>query len=183
MNPFKIKLYIKNGKVLKALGIGFLAFAGLYVLMAVTGGLTVEEGDNIVSMVINMVAFFGGIGAVMLFFGCRFLARGKKFNRYVAILSDCNEYAIDNIAAAYPTTYDVAVKDLQKMIDLGCFFNAYIDMNKRELVMQKLTSSDIPSVAKSTAPGTRTVKCPNCGATNTIAQGAASKCEYCGSPL
>lgn len=182
--------YIKNGKSLRVLGYILLGLAGIYLIMGLTGELKTEDGSSIVGGVIVAEIIFGGGGALCVFKGMEYIKRGAKYNRYVSIINASNDLLVDNIAAAVPTTYDKAIADIQSMLDAGFFMNAYLDLNKRELIMAKVAPQ--PSVAVNTgytgSQGAvdnqpRSVKCPNCGATNTIVPGAKNECEYCGSAL
>lgn len=182
--------YVKNGKSLKILGIVLLCFAGIYLIMGLTDGFQpTEDGSSVIGGVIVCELIFGGCGALCLIKGMKHVKRGEKYNRYVSIINASNDLLIDNIAAAVPTTYDRATSDIQSMLDAGYFMNAYLDLNRRELIMAKAASQ--PNVvinnvytntnAADSVP--RSVKCPNCGATNTIILGTKNECEYCGSPL
>ncbi|MDD3192468.1 MAG: TFIIB-type zinc ribbon-containing protein [Oscillospiraceae bacterium] len=175
--------YIKNGKALKNLGVVLICFAGLYLIMLFTGDLTAGP-------VLSIILIFGGSGALCLYKGMEYIKRGTKYNRYVAIINASNDLLVDNIAAAVPTTYDQAVKDIQSMLDDGFFMNAYLDLNKRELIMAKaapqpnvIANNMFVGSQGATNNQPHSVKCPNCGATNTVVPGAKNECEYCGSPL
>lgn len=180
--------YLKNGKALKTFGWVLFGFGIFYLIMGLAGELETEDGSSVVGGIIIMLLLFCGGGLCMVFKGKEFVKRGTKFSRYVAIVNASKNTLIDNIAAAYPTTYDSAASDLQKMIDIGYFQNAYIDLNQRELVMPVIQSTNYTgnnaagqNLTTDTKP--RTVKCPNCGATNKLMSGAINECEYCGSPL
>lgn len=180
--------YSKNGKSLKIFGWVLFGMGILYFIMGLTGELATEDGSSAVGRTVLLVILFCGGGLFAVFKGKQFVDRGAKFGRYVAIVNAGSDTSLDNIAAAYPTTYDNAAADLQQMIDAGYFLNAYIDLDKRELVMPA-TRSIKGAVSNSSGngmpadPKPRTVKCPNCGATNMIISGAINECEYCGSPL
>lgn len=183
--------YIKNGKSLRILGYILLGFAIVYLIMAFTGDLKSEDGSSIVGGVIVAEIIFGGGGALCVFKGIEYIKRGTKYNRYVSIINASNDLLIDNIAAAVPTTYDKAIADIQSMLDAGFFMNAYLDLNKRELIMAKTATqpnivvnniyADHSAGEANSQP--HSVKCPNCGATNTVVPGAKNECEYCGSAL
>lgn len=183
--------YIKNGKSLRILGYILLGFAVVYLIMAFTGDLKSEDGSSIVGGVIVAEIIFGGGGALCVFKGFEYIKRGTKYNRYVSIINASSDLLIDNIAAAVPTTYDKAIIDIQSMLDAGFFMNAYLDLNKRELIMAKAATQPnivvnnvyaVPSAGE-TNNQPHSVKCPNCGATNTVVPGAKNECEYCGSAL
>lgn len=178
--------YIKNGKSLKILAWVLIGFAVIYLIMGITGDLETEDGSSIVGGVIMMLMIFGGGGAFALYKAHSYIKKGTKYNRYISIINSSNNTLIDNIAAAYPTSFEQAAKDLQSMLDDGYFMNAYVDLNRRELIMPPKTATVNVAVNQSTSPSygqTTSVKCKNCGATNTVVPGTENECEYCGSPL
>ena len=178
--------YIKNGKSLKILAWILIGFAVMYLIMGITGELETEDGSSVVSGVIVMLMIFGGGGAFALYKAHSYIKKGTKYNRYVSIINSSNDMLIDNIAADYPTTYEKATEDIQSMIDDGYFMNAYIDLNRRELIMPQRSVSVNVTVNQNTAHADAkptSVKCKNCGATNMVVPGAVNECEYCGSPL
>jgi hypothetical protein len=179
---------IENGKSLRVLGYILLGCAAVFLIMAVSGEIKTEDGSSIVGRVVVAEITFVGCGALCVFKGIEYIKRGTKYNRYVAIINASNDLLVDNIAAAMSTTYDKAVEDIQSMLDAGYFTNSYLDLKKRELIMAKSkcsytvnTEHDDSQDAKNNQP--YSMKCPNCGATNTIVPGAKNECEYCGSPL
>ena len=178
--------YAKNGKSLKTLGWILLCFAAIYLLMFMTGDLVTEDGGSIVGPILVVIFLFGGGGILSLIKGNQYIKKGAKYNRYVSIINTSSDLFIDNIAAAYPTSFEEAAKDLQSMLDDGYFMNSYIDLNRRELIMpQKATTSNtiVNQQVAPTKSQPKSVKCQNCGATNTVVPGVVNECEYCGSPL
>lgn len=178
--------YIKNGKSLKILAWILIGFAVMYLIMGITGELETEEGSSVVGGVIMMLVIFGGGGAFALYKAHSYIKKGTKYNRYVSIINSSNDTLIDNIAAAYPTSFEQAAKDLQSMLDDGYFMNAYVDLNRRELIMPPKATTVNVAVNQNTSPShgqPTSVKCKNCGATNTVVPGTVNECEYCGSPL
>lgn len=179
--------YGQNGKTMLILGWILIGMGFIYLIMGLTGELTAENGGSIVGPLIIALIFFVGGGVALVFFGKRFMTRAAEFARYVAIVNSRDEYSIDNIAAAYPATYEKTCTDLQLMLDAGYFLNSYLDLQRRELVMSKPARTAVPSAttaqSSTASTGPRIVKCPSCGAINTIPSGGLGECEYCGSPL
>lgn len=182
--------YVNNGKALRILGCILIAFAAMYLTMALTGNLETTDGSSIVGGVIVGEIIFVGGGVLCVFIGCKYIRRGIKYNRYVSIINASDNLLVDNIAAAMHTTYDKAIEDIQAMLDEGFFMNSYLDLNKRKLIIEKVAAKPSVNVNNANADLQRPannrahpVKCPNCGATNTIVSGAKNECEYCGSPL
>ena len=132
---------IKNGKSLKILGWVLIGFAAMYLLLGITGELQTEDGSSAVGGIIVAECIFGGLGALSLVKGIQYIKCGEKYNRYVSVVNASNDLLIDNIAAAIPTTYEKAAADLQAMIDAGYFMNAYVDLNRQELVMHEINKA------------------------------------------
>lgn len=176
--------YIKNGRSLKILAWILIGLAVTYSILGITGELKAEDGSSVVGIVIVVVMIFGVGGIFALYKSHSYIKKGTKYNRYVSIINSSNDTSIDNIAAAYPTTYEKATRDIQSMIDDGFFMNAYIDLNRRELIMPQRSANVTANQNAAHADAQPTsVKCKNCGATNKFIAGAANECEYCGSPL
>ena len=111
--------------------------------------------------------------------------------KYIDVIVNGGERQLDNIASAVGVTYDVACKQVQKLIDDGYFKNMYLNTNERTVIvnnpkteMPVQTSAEITLEQKVVAQQqpARVVKCTTCGANNTI-YGETGECEYCGSPL
>jgi len=180
--------YLENGRCLKTYGFVLLGLGIFYLIMGFLGEIQTEDDSSIVGNVITGLIIFCGGGLLMIRKGKQFMTRGKKFNRYVAIINAENDTSIDRIASAYPTTYTVAVNDLQQMLDFGYFLNAYIDQHQRALIMPPSKSTNFTSVMTDqnnnlALKKPRIIKCPSCGAINKILPGKTNECEYCGSPL
>lgn len=168
--------YIKNGKALKNLGLVLMFFGAIYLIMSIT--------DDVAMLTAFFI--FGGLGVLSFVKGNQYIKKGNKYNRYVSIINANNNTLIDNIAAAYPTSFEQATEDIQSMLDDGYFMNSYIDLNRRELIMpQRSVSVNVTVNQNTTRTETQptSVKCKNCGATNKVVHGVANECEYCGSPL
>lgn len=179
---------LKNSKVLNIIGGVFLAFAIIYLLMAITGNLKTRDGSSAVKSLITAFLFFGGGGTFMIYTAKKMKVNSERLKKYIAIVINNNETSIDNIAAAIPTSYDKAIKELQKMIDNNYFKNAYIDVSEREIVLpkkntQKETTSNIQRNSPINESEIKVVVCKNCGANNKVVEGQVCECEYCGSML
>lgn len=168
--------YIKNGKALKNLGIVLMCFGAIYLITSIT--------DDVAMLTAFFI--FGGLGVLSFIKGNQYIKKGNKYNRYVSIINANNNMLIDNIAAAYPTSFEQAAKDIQSMLDDGYFMNSYIDLNRRELIMPQRATAVNVVVNQPVTPinfQPHSIKCQNCGATNKVVPGVANECEYCGSPL
>jgi hypothetical protein len=129
---------------------------------------------------------FNGSGLLCILKGKKYVKLAKKFSRYSAIVNANINHSIDNIAAEYPVDYETACKDLQYMLDIGYFPDSYLDLGGRELVTPQKWQQPAKVIFYESTPKTvqpRVVKCPSCGATNTLMPDALNECEYCGSPI
>jgi hypothetical protein len=180
---------LKNSKILNILGWVFAASAVIYVIMAITGNVEINNGSSVVGTLIVGLVFYGGGGALMIYIAKKMEINAEKLKKYIAIVINNNQTSIDNIAAAVPVSYEEATKDLQKMIDTGYFENAYIDVSEREIVLtnkkkeQKYSSSNVQVDGTVDEPQIKGAICRSCGANNKVVKGQICECEYCGSLL
>lgn len=127
-------------------------------------------------------ALIGG-GIWVFFIAKKMKIDGERYKKYIALVVNQNQTSIDNIASAVGISYDVAAKDLQKMIDTDYFHGAYIDVTQRVIVLAKSAPQQILQAAVGTQIQEKAFACGSCGANNRITIGQIAECEYCGSPL
>lgn len=175
---------LKNTKTLFIVSY-ILVFMGVfYPIMAITGNLEeTEESMNPVSASIVMVVLFGGGGVLLNIKARQMKTMGDRYKKYIAIVINQNQNSVDNIAPAVGVSYEIAVKDLQKMIDTGYFVGAYIDATQREIVLAKTAPQQIAQDTVATQTQVTIVTCGSCGANNRVTTGQIAECEYCASPL
>lgn len=171
---------IGNGKGTAAVGWVFFGLGIFYVLIGFTGGLETEDGASVVSGVIFMTALCCGGGYALVRHGNKYKKLGSAYMRYSAIIAGTPNGSVDLIASACQTPVNDVCEELQKMINLGFFPSCYIDLNKKIFVSPYLRENT--PVVHSEDEKPKVVKCPNCGAVNTVRDGI-SQCEYCGTPL
>jgi uncharacterized membrane protein YiaA len=176
------KSAMSGGKVVFV--IGWILFA-LGVVMVIVGP---SDPTMAVSGRIEYFIVFVCGGLAMILLGGRSKKQAERYKKYISIVINQNITSINNIAAAMPVTYEIAAKDLQKMIDRGYFSGAYIDANACEIVLPKNQGNVQGDQPPYEAAGPATVRmqvavCKNCGANNQIPAGTIGECEYCGSPL
>lgn len=183
---------LKNGKIILGVGIALAVFAVLSLLMAASGNLETSDGQiQSVGDILVMDLFFLTGGAVLIYFGRKMQRDGLKYKKYISIVVNNGITSIDEIASAVPCTYEAAVADLQKMIEIGYFSYAYIDSGSRRLVMpgyssdEENTDDDGMDIVgeRPSVPEQKIVTCSSCGARNKVTEGRISECEYCGTPL
>ena len=133
-----------------------------------------------------------GIGLMMIAGGVVILKKASntkrtaiKYKKYIDLTVNQNVRSIDDIASSTGVSYDIAVKDLQNMIDLGYLRDASIHQDTREIILYQYVpvlyaqeSTNVQTSAQEIA-----VKCPGCGANNVVVVGKVSECEYCGTPM
>lgn len=177
---------LKNSKVFFGIGVFLIVVA----IFGVTGDLTAANGqiDSLASTLAAGIFLLAGGGA-LIYFSRKMKREGLKYKRYISVVVNNGVTSIDDIAAAVPCTYDDAVIDLQKMIDIGYFNNGYIDFGARTLILPghdhvaNRMDEGLMSDTDASAPRQEAVICGSCGAKNVIFEGANAECEYCGSYL
>ena len=177
--------YVINGNKLFIAGIVWVVI-GLICLSS--------DSDSSVATCI-LCALLGGF---MIWDGFMHKQLGSKFDKYRAVISNSTTGSLDSIAAALDVSYDQAVGVIEDMIKKGAIPDSYIDNNERKVVSPLIKAAapqvavyvqapiaNVPAATATvqTVPQTKTVKCPNCGANNSITVGSDNLCDYCGSPL
>lgn len=177
--------YVSNGNGITRVGWVVVGLGVLYIFSGLTGSLETENGDSVVGAVImfSSICFCGGYALVR--YGEKYKKLGEKYLRYSSIVANRTDRSLDNIAAAFPVTYEEVCKDLQQMIDAGFFPNCYIDFSGRNLIapFDKVSSGGerVANEPKLNAPAKpKSIKCLNCGGINAA---GITECEYCGLPL
>ena len=165
------------GKTITICGWTGFVLAILRIIIIPSEGAT--ESD------IGAIVFFilGGIALILL--GKYIKDNSKKMKKYIAVVANQGITDINKIAEIIPTTYEIALKDLNKMIDKGYFEGSYIDENAKKILLPKRHHEDIYSDINSATEETKMVSkvCKSCGANNTITVGTVEECEFCGSPI
>jgi hypothetical protein len=125
---------------------------------------------------------FGAGGFCMYKIALKIKATGERYKKYIVMIVNQSQTSIDNLASAVGVSYDEAVKDLQKMIDMGYFTGAYIDVSQREIILARPTQQQANNAAVASEQ-VKLVSCRSCGANNRSYSGQIGECEYCGSPI
>jgi len=164
---------LKSGKGVAIASYILMGMGVIYLIMAF-------EAPGLLAAAV----IFGGGGFLVNWFARKTKRTGERYKKYIALVVNQSQTSIDNIASAVGVSYEVAAKDLQKMIDSGYFTGAYIDMAQREIILAKIAHPQVytPYTPSHAPIQERVVTCGSCGANNRVA-GHIGECEYCGSPL
>ncbi|MCL2146339.1 MAG: hypothetical protein FWH52_00905 [Synergistaceae bacterium] len=164
---------MKSSKTLFIVSYILMGIGAIYLIMAFA------EDPNMITAAI----VFGSPGVWLFFKAKKTKVTGERYKKYIALVVNQKQTSIDSIAPAAGVSYEVAVKDLQKMIDTGYFFGAYIDATQRVIVLANTTSQQISQAAYTTQVQEKVATCGSCGANNRVIVGQVAECEYCASPL
>lgn len=88
------------------------------------------------------------------------------YRKYTSWLKQNPGGSIAELASNIGITDEIVINNINKMIDKKFFLNAYIDMEKKQIVFPDEYI---------------TMKCQSCGGINKTQKNAVGKCEYCGS--
>lgn len=164
---------MNSTKILPVVSLVLMGVGVIYLILAIT--------DD--SSMIPAAIVFGAPGIWLFFKARKTKATGERYKKYIALIVNQSQTSIDNIASAVGVSYEIAVKDLQKMIDTDYFAGAYIDVAQREIVLMKATPRQIIQDPAAAQAREKVVACGSCGANNRVTVGRIAECEYCGSPL
>ncbi len=155
---------------------GIIGFIGCITDPTATGGA--------------VMALIFAVGGILLILKARKTKKqAAKYRKYIDVVVNGGEKSVDNIAGAVGLQYEVVIKDLQDMIDIGYLKNAYIHQADREILLKQYAESQIQQTYQQTNQQfsnpiqPKAVRCPGCGANNIISSNEICECEYCGTPL
>lgn len=170
---------MKNSKALKVVGWIFLVIG----ILGAFGNLS-DSKTEAADIAIGVTFFVGG-GVLMLYAARKVSMSGEKFKKYIHTIINDQQILIPNIAAVMNLSPEQVMKDIQAMIDMGYFPNAYINYGAHELVLpdryENLNKTSNTNMDRSQQK--ITVICKNCGGNNIVVAGQVCECEYCGSPI
>lgn len=158
----------KCGKILRIVSYLLMFFGAIYISLVLTDGVTY----------ITPAILFGGGGLLLNHYARKTKKRSERYKKYIMLVINQNQTSIDSIASAMGIAYEMAVKDLQKMIDSGYLPASHIDITARKIVTIAAKTSQTTEQAQA-----KVLTCESCGANNRIEAGQIAECEYCGSPL
>jgi len=137
----------------------------------------------------SFAGFLFLIGGVAIFLHARKVKKtGDRYKNYITLIVNHNHTSIEKIANLAGVSYDVALSDLQNMINDGYFQGAYIDTAQGIIVLSQIPVQNQfqPEMAVNhvhTQPQRMAISCNSCGASAVIVVGQPSQCEYCDSFL
>ena len=166
---------LKTGKGRIIGGYIAIGFGLIYLISALTGNIETAEGsaNQSGSVTTGLIIFLGG-GALLLVSGYRAKKRSERYKKYIMAVYNKKQTDIDSIARDEKESPQMVIETLKIMVGSGFFPGCYVDENLRKLILPK--PSEPAAVSK-------VIKCPGCGASNTVIVGKVGECEYCGSPL
>jgi len=177
---FLIKKLPPKGKAvaLSVIAWFFIVIGGLGAIGIISGE---APADNIIPVLISLI-----VGVLLLRKAKRVKKTRIRYEKYIDLIINQNVRSIDYIASEVGLPYNLVIKDLQNMIDLGYLKDAYIQTDDRKLVFRQLEQQvfTIETADENKASAqTISVRCSGCGASNVVVVGKVTECEYCGSPI
>ncbi|QIB69689.1 hypothetical protein Ami103574_10305 [Aminipila butyrica] len=175
------KSALMSGKtgIISAVGWFFIIFG----ILGIVAAFDTSSSDAVLGIIIGPAMIIGGI--LVLRKVSKTKRTAARYKKYIELAVNQNVRGIDNIAASIGLPYELVVRNLQDMINIGYLKDAYIDREARELVFKQIEPisytqesthqrADVQKIA---------VRCPGCGANNVVSVGSVSECDYCGTPV
>ena len=181
---------MRNSQIMRNFGIGFV----------ICGAIAIIGSQGDISYIMVTLLFIAG-GVLMIYQSNQLKLRANTYRHYIDLVVNNAIDSLPKISDAMQLPYQTVEADLQKMIEIGIFANAYLDRQARRIILPaknvditrpSQTAPGFTNAAFSPAPqpsalltaaAARVYKCKYCGANNVIEPGAIKQCEYCGSPL
>ncbi len=176
--------FISNGKAISRFGKFLVGFEMVFIALVIAGEIKMKSINDLAAIIaITLVVFLGG-GIIMIHYGRKQKAKGRRYNEYKDILVNSTDGSIERIAAMTSRTFDEVCKDLQDMINDNILLNSSLDRFNgiiKTPLIQKPQKVVFGREAEKKEQK-KAVECPSCGAVNTITDGYGH-CEYCNSPI
>lgn len=166
--------YRSNSKVVRILACILIFMGIIYMIAGLTGNLQTDDPNNVVFGIIVMLLICCGGGIGMLIY-CKICGKfAALYEKYVPCILGSKTESIDQIASMVGVSYDAALESLNKLIGHGALKDAYIDHQRRKLVLPESKESASPIF---------TEICPHCGGACKVSDPENALCEYCNMPL
>lgn len=179
MNKHKLYVSIK-GKVRKIISnVMFWSGVALDSAVVIYLFLGIREEEYFSTL-------FGGFfvlflpGAALIHFGNRRKKEEKLIDKYLKYINARRNINMDILCQKIGVTKEKAIQDITELINEN-IINGYIDENNT-LILSKYEEFE-KAKEKEESENIIVVKCPECGAKNTISIGVAKECMYCGTVL
>ena len=155
----------------------------VFGVIGLLGVLTDPSDIDAAGVFIGFALIAGGV--LLLLKTSKIKKTAIKYKNYIDIVINHEDRSIDNISSSLGLSYDIVLKELQNMIEIGYLRDAYIHHSNREIVFKKHEPA-VQAQSSMSAQGefnTTAVQCPGCGANNVIVVGRVTECEFCGTPI
>lgn len=181
--PVGVYLLIRKLKVDRKASLSsgrkMMVWGWIIVGMGVISWSTLIE-DNWLSGTLGTL-FFIFAGLTLVYYGKKSSVNAVRYKKYIDMVVNKKIRSIGTIASAIPVSHDIAIKELQEMIEKGFFENAYVNYTSDEIVLAEVDAGvkdySIPNLRAEMVVDT----CNGCGANNKIEKGKVNNCQYCGS--
>lgn len=181
MKSIKSKVSAISGKICSILGYSLGLLMAIVLIANIADG---KPSNYSVGYDAFMYLLFFSISGFLICMGITAKRRLKRLKQYSGLISHSNITSLQRIAASTNQSIDFVTNDLQKMIDRQYLKNVIIDIGLGEIVfIPKTTMQGSMNNPNVISTKTKNIKCPGCGANNTVLTGQNGVCEYCGSPI
>ena len=166
--------------------IGYI-IAIIFGLLVVAGSVSSGFETTFDVVMVSILSAISLVGISIITRGAKRKKLAKLFMDYSARLSADSVRSIEKLASATGSAMEFVLRNIEKMISMGYFVNAYIDYDRKRLVFayEKEQPDSKPDFEQHNAASIEycSVTCHGCGAKNKVQKRTVGKCEFCGSYL
>lgn len=145
-------------------------------------GISEYYSKNDSSDLILAIFIFIIPGLICGYFALKRTKKLKIYNKYSSYINIRKKVSIDEMCNNLNMPYDTTINILTEMINKKVI-DAYIADDKIILNGVYDTNENLTTNPTTKKEETKIVKCPECGAKNTVTVGKTKECEYCGTLL
>ncbi|GEM_PF-1583919 len=133
-----------KGIITTVIGWMIIFFVGFIALVLSSQGISSDD--------YNVICFLLILGFSLIFLGRKKRKDAEKLKKYIYIILTNKETSINNIAAAIPTSYKTAKKDVQNLIKKGYLAGIYINEATGEIIFPREQRLNYGNVHSNQAP-------------------------------
>ncbi len=163
---------------------GYMVLGAIMVVLSLPNLTDLGDDPKFwTTLAISLGMLIGGLALLLYNFKSKSMYR--EYIQYIGVLKNDESGTISSIADAIGKTPQQALEDLEKMIKKDILADTYIDYSMRKIVGPIVGSrrksrlrSNLQATQRPVKITARPIKCPNCGAQNTLTK-VGQSCAYC----
>ncbi len=146
----------------------------MFVICSTMVGVQIGEDMVFTVAPLILLGIMTALGICLIVYGVRKKRLMQQFRQYALWFSSSKSDSVQGLAAAVGKPVMAVFAQLENLLKLGFFPDAYLDRGQFRLIFPDSPYKQGP---------VRSMICPHCGANAAVPEEGVVHCEYCGSIL